>query len=52
MTLIAHAGDWIVSLIYIVPVVAIVAVLVITNIRDRRRGPPGYSTDQPNESEP
>ena len=33
----AHAGDWIVSLIYMGPVILIVTWISINSIRDRRR---------------
>ena len=51
MTVIAHAGDWLTSLIYLVPVVAVLGVLIVTPIRERRRGP-ADSADTTNESEP
>lgn len=51
MTVIAHAGDWLMSLIYLVPVVAVLGVLIVTTIRERQRGP-ADSTDTTNESEP
>ena len=38
MTVISHIGNTIVSLLYLAPMVIIVAVLVVSNIRDRRRG--------------
>ncbi|MFP5364900.1 MAG: hypothetical protein ACLGI5_19445 [Thermoleophilia bacterium] len=52
MTVIAHAGDWLTSLIYLVPVLAALGVLVVTTIRERRRGPADDSTNSTNESEP
>jgi hypothetical protein len=36
MTVIAHAGHWLTTIAYFVPVVAFLAWLVITQIRDRR----------------
>ena len=33
----AHAGDWLVSLIYMGPVIVIVVWISINSIRDRRR---------------
>ena len=38
MTVISHVGNTLVSLLYLAPVVIIVAMLVIASIRDRRRG--------------
>ena len=39
MTLpLAHAGDWLSSVITVVPVVLLIGWLVIITIRDRRRG--------------
>ena len=36
MTLIAHAGHWLVSLAYFIPVIAFIAWLAVTQIRERR----------------
>lgn len=36
MTVLAHAGHWLVNLIYAAPVIVIVGWIGITNIRDRR----------------
>jgi hypothetical protein len=33
---IAHAGHWIVNILYIVPLVVVVAMLGISSVRDRR----------------
>ena len=38
MTIIAHAGDWLVSVLYIVPLLVVVGMLAVSAIRDRRRG--------------
>lgn len=35
----AHAGHWLVQVVYFVPVIGFVVWLVITQIKDRRRGP-------------
>jgi hypothetical protein len=35
---IAHVGHWITNVAYFVPVVAFLAWLVVTQIRERRRG--------------
>jgi hypothetical protein len=34
----AHAGHWLVQVIYFVPVLGFIVWLVVTQIRDRRRG--------------
>ena len=36
VTLIAHAGHWLTTIAYFVPVVGFVAWLIVTQIRDRR----------------
>lgn len=33
----AHAGHWLVSLLYVAPVLIVVAVLALQSVRDRRR---------------
>jgi hypothetical protein len=38
---IAHAGHWLVTIAYFAPVVAFLAWLVITQIKERRRGRSG-----------
>jgi len=38
MLLLAHAGHWLVQLIYLVPVVVLVGVVLVGRARDRRRG--------------
>jgi hypothetical protein len=35
---IAHAGHWLTTIAYFLPVVAFLGWLVVTQIRDRRRG--------------
>ena len=37
MTLLAHGGHWIVSLLYVLPVVLVVGALALQAWRDRRR---------------
>jgi hypothetical protein len=37
----AHAGHWLVNIAYFLPVVAFLAWLLVTQIRDRRRGRSG-----------
>ena len=46
--LIAHAGHWLVSLAYIIPVVAFIVWLAIATMRERRAA----STSAPEEEEP
>lgn len=36
--MLAHAGHWLVNLLYAAPVVAVVVVLAVQSVRDRRRG--------------
>ena len=38
MLLFAHAGHWLVQLIYLVPLAVLVGVIVAGRIRDRREG--------------
>ena len=46
MTLpIAHAGHWLTTIAYFVPVVAFLVWLAATQIRDRRRARGGTATD-------
>ena len=35
---VAHAGHWIVYVLYAVPVLIVLASIVVTVVRDRRRG--------------
>lgn len=51
MRVIAHAGDWLTSLIYLAPVIVVLGVLIVATIRDRRASA-GESTTSHNESEP
>ena len=37
MLLLAHAGHWLVQLIYLVPLAVLVGVIVAGRVRDRRR---------------
>jgi hypothetical protein len=45
----AHAGHWVVSLLYVLPLVVIAVVATVVTIRERRRGPepgaPGSGDD-------
>jgi hypothetical protein len=36
--LIAHAGHWITSIAYFVPVLGFIAWLIVTQVRERRKG--------------
>ena len=38
MTFVAHAGHWLTTIAYFLPVVAFLAWLQITQIKERRRG--------------
>ena len=38
MTVVAHAGHWLVSLAYVAPLIFLVGVIVAGKIRDRRSG--------------
>jgi hypothetical protein len=37
MTVVAHAGHWLAQLLYAVPLVVLLAVIVVTKVRERRR---------------
>ncbi len=37
MPLLAHAGHWLVQLIYLVPLAVLAAVIVVGRLRDRRK---------------
>jgi hypothetical protein len=45
MTQIAHAGHYLVTIAYFLPVLAFLAWLVVTQIRERRRGRDGTAPD-------
>jgi cytochrome c-type biogenesis protein CcmH/NrfF len=49
----AHAGHWIVSLLYVLPLVVIAAVATVVTIRERRRGtdPDAPTSSSDDESE-
>ena len=51
MTVLAHAGDWIASLIYVVPIAAIAGGLLFAHLRERRRGPDADHVDPKEGSE-
>ena len=36
MLVLAHAGHWLVQLVYLAPLVVLVAVLVVAKLRERR----------------
>jgi hypothetical protein len=40
MLLIAHAGHWLTTLAYLVPVVGFLGWLIVTQVHDRRRSTP------------
>jgi hypothetical protein len=42
---VAHAGHWLVYVLYAAPVLIVLASIVVTVVRDRRRG--GVDEDQP-----
>ena len=42
---IAHAGHWLTTIAYLVPIVAFLVWLAVTQIRDRRRAHGGTATD-------
>jgi hypothetical protein len=39
MTLLAHSGHWLISLIYVAPVAVVVLGLGVQSLRDRHRDP-------------
>ena len=45
MTQIAHAGHYLVTIAYFLPVVAFLVWLAVTQIRERRRGRDGTAPD-------
>lgn len=51
VTVLAHAGDWIASLIYVVPIVLVGGALLMAHLRERRRDPDADSTDSTGGSE-
>jgi cytochrome c-type biogenesis protein CcmH/NrfF len=44
---VAHVGHWIVYVLYAVPVLIVLASIVFTVVRDRRRGPADQETSPP-----
>jgi hypothetical protein len=52
---IAHAGHWLVNVLYIVPLVVIVGMLMVSSIKDRRAeaaeaaAAPRHAVDEPDE---
>ena len=38
MIVLAHAGDWLVSLAYVAPLIFLVGVILVGKVRDRRSG--------------
>jgi len=47
MILFAHAGHWLVQLIYLVPLAVLVAVIVVGRIRDRREAANEQVSEEP-----
>lgn len=43
---IAHAGHWAVNLLYVAPIVIMIAVLGVQSARDRRRRPDGGASER------
>ena len=41
MLVLAHAGHWLVQLIYLVPLLVLVGVILVGRARDRREAAPG-----------
>ena len=46
MLVIAHAGHWLTTIAYFVPVVAFLGWLIVTQVRDRRRNTAGREREQ------
>jgi hypothetical protein len=45
----AHAGHWAASLLYLTPILIVIALVAIQSVRDRRRGiQPAVDADRPN----
>jgi hypothetical protein len=44
---IAHAGHWLVNLLYLVPLLVVVAMLAISSVRDRRAEAAEAAADPP-----
>ncbi len=51
MLVLAHAGHWLVQLIYLVPLAVLVGVIVAGRIRDRREAAAGREGAHPEERE-
>jgi uncharacterized membrane protein len=53
---IAHAGHWLVNLLYLVPLLVVIGMLAITSMRDRRaeaaEGAGAPAPDPPSSDEP
>jgi hypothetical protein len=47
MLVLAHAGHWLVQLIYLVPLAVLVGVIVAGRIRDRREARDGTRRQEP-----
>ena len=46
MLVIAHAGHWLTTIAYFIPVVAFLGWLIVTQVRDRRRTTPTQSGEE------
>jgi hypothetical protein len=46
MLVIAHAGHWLTTIAYFVPVVGFLGWLIVTQVRDRKRSTPGRRGEQ------
>jgi ABC-type Fe3+ transport system permease subunit len=53
---IAHAGHWIVNLLYLVPLLVVIAMLAVSSVRDRRaeaaEGAGAPASEPPDSDEP
>ena len=52
MIVFAHAGHWLVQLIYLVPLIVLVAVIMTGRIRDRREREQGEAPARGTEPDP
>lgn len=47
MTVIAHAGHWLLNVAYLAPLVVLLAVVAVGKVKDRRAGPPEPPENSP-----
>jgi hypothetical protein len=52
VTLIAHAGHWLTTIAYFVPVVVFLGWLIVTQVRDRRNRKPGPARESSHLDQP